>query len=215
MKRPVYYPPQPAGCAVYALELLAPRPDDVVLEVGCFEGAAEYHLLRHRVKEVQGIDVNTVAVARAAAWSRENSSSQAPAARCEFQVAPAEHMPFADNTFDKALCLDVFEHVADEPRVAAEIHRVLKPGGILVLSVPHRHYDERALRQLFDAFDIDIVHKCGTPVFWILAMAYTGLGLPSWAVRGLSRLTARLENWDYRTRLPMGFNIMIRARKRS
>jgi SAM-dependent methyltransferase len=216
--------------------------------VGCFEGAIEYHLLRHRVKEVQGIDVNVAAVDRASAWARENSVSQAPAARCQFQVAEAEQMPFGDNTFDKAVCLDVFEHVAHEQRVAAEIQRVLKPGGTLVLSVPHdflnfldpdeltrearnfvrthirpkplldhpkhRHYDERSLREFFAGFDIDVVHKCGTPVFWVLAMAYTGVGLPSWAVRPLSRLTAGLENWDYRTRLPTGFNIMIRARKR-
>ena len=48
-------------------------------------------------------------------------------------------LPFPDASFDRALCLDVLEHLAyeDQPRALAEIFRVLRPGGELLVSVPN------------------------------------------------------------------------------
>lgn len=48
-------------------------------------------------------------------------------------------LPFASGSLDSASALDVLEHVADEAGTLAELHRVLRPGGLLVLSVPARH----------------------------------------------------------------------------
>lgn len=45
--------------------------------------------------------------------------------------------PFADAKFSRILCRDVLEHLEDIPRVVAEIHRLLKPSGILEIRVPH------------------------------------------------------------------------------
>src|SRR3990170_749317 len=42
-----------------------------------------------------------------------------------------------DDSYDTAICLEVLEHTPDPFRAAGEIHRILRPGGILVLSVPH------------------------------------------------------------------------------
>ena len=48
-------------------------------------------------------------------------------------------LPYADASFDRALCLDVLEHLpfADQPRALAELRRVLEPGGELLVSVPN------------------------------------------------------------------------------
>ena len=48
-------------------------------------------------------------------------------------------LPSADASFDRALCLDVLEHLSyeEQPRALAELSRVLKPGGILLVSVPN------------------------------------------------------------------------------
>ena len=48
-------------------------------------------------------------------------------------------LPYADATFDRALCLDVLEHLGfeDQPKALAELHRVLRPGGELLVSVPN------------------------------------------------------------------------------
>lgn len=48
-------------------------------------------------------------------------------------------LPYADDSFDRALCLDVLEHLTfdEQPRALAELQRVLRPGGELLLSVPN------------------------------------------------------------------------------
>ena len=48
-------------------------------------------------------------------------------------------LPFPDGSFDRALCLDVLEHLSyeDQPRALAELARVLKRDGILFVSVPN------------------------------------------------------------------------------
>lgn len=50
--------------------------------------------------------------------------------------ANAAELPFPSNTFDTILLLEVLEHVADPLRVLAEIARVLKPDGCLLLTMP-------------------------------------------------------------------------------
>ena len=42
-------------------------------------------------------------------------------------------------TLDFVLCSEVLEHIPDTPRVLAGIHKLLKPGGVLLLSTPQRH----------------------------------------------------------------------------
>lgn len=48
-------------------------------------------------------------------------------------------LPYEGGTFTHALCLDVLEHLSfeDQPRAMAELHRVLKPGGELLVTVPN------------------------------------------------------------------------------
>lgn len=80
-------------------------------------------------------------------------------------VADAHLLPFADGTFDAVVSFNTFEHLSDPNRAAAEIYRVLKPGGRLVVHTaflqpvhepPHHYYNttEYGLRRWFEAFDI-------------------------------------------------------------
>jgi SAM-dependent methyltransferase/UDP-N-acetylglucosamine transferase subunit ALG13 len=50
-----------------------------------------------------------------------------------------DELPFGAAAFDSVSMLDVLEHTADERVTLAEVHRVLRPGGLLVLTVPARH----------------------------------------------------------------------------
>lgn len=45
----------------------------------------------------------------------------------------------AEHSFDLILCTEVVEHIADSARAIAEMHRLLKPGGVLILSTPQRY----------------------------------------------------------------------------
>lgn len=50
-----------------------------------------------------------------------------------------ERLPFADRSFDMAICWDVVEHVQDPERLLAELARVLRPGGRVLLTVINRY----------------------------------------------------------------------------
>ncbi|MEX2336052.1 MAG: methyltransferase domain-containing protein [Fulvivirga sp.] len=58
---------------------------------------------------------------------------ESPLAKVKMDV---HEIPFANDTFDAAMCNHVMEHVEDDIKAMQEIHRVLKPGGWAILQVP-------------------------------------------------------------------------------
>ena len=54
----------------------------------------------------------------------------------DVQQVTASTLPFADGTFDLVTILDVLEHIDDDAGTLRELHRVLRPGGMLLVSVP-------------------------------------------------------------------------------
>ena len=83
-------------------------------------------------------------------------------------VSDAHHLPFPDNMFDSVVSFNTFEHLSDPNKAAAEIFRVLKPGGRLLIHTaflqplhepPHHYYNttEFGLRNWFQAFEIENV----------------------------------------------------------
>ncbi|HRH93097.1 MAG TPA: class I SAM-dependent methyltransferase [Candidatus Peribacteria bacterium] len=60
----------------------------------------------------------------------------------ETLCAPVEKTGLPDASFDKALAIDIIEHLPDPLGILIEAHRLLKPGGELLVSVPamHDHY---------------------------------------------------------------------------
>lgn len=55
----------------------------------------------------------------------------------DFRVADIANSGLPDNSCDIVVSTETLEHMADIDRVLSEIYRVLKPGGVIVLSVPH------------------------------------------------------------------------------
>jgi SAM-dependent methyltransferase len=57
-------------------------------------------------------------------------------------------LPFDDASFDFAFCIEVLEHLPNPFGALSEIHRVLKPGGVVVLSVPNPYHVKELLWNL-------------------------------------------------------------------
>jgi len=60
-------------------------------------------------------------------------------------------LPFQEGSFDAIIGLDIFEHIEDDRAAFAEAYRVLRPGGVVVLSVP-------AFKSLWGPHDVALHH---------------------------------------------------------
>jgi len=104
--------------------LLDVQPNKKLLDVACglgrmLQASEEYPI------ELSGFDISDVAVGKAKA--------NVPSA--QIQVANAEAMPYADNTFDYLTCLGSLERMIDLNKVLSEVRRVVKPGGKILFLV--------------------------------------------------------------------------------
>ena len=111
-----------------AYEFLAGRCAGArVLEAGCGEGYGAALLARH-ARLVLGLDYDATAAAHVA--------TRYPSVRVT--RANLAHLPVPDGAVDVVANLQVIEHLWDQPGFLAECHRVLRPGGMLLVSTPNR-----------------------------------------------------------------------------
>src|SRR5436190_2939763 len=112
-----------------ALSWLEPLTDDmVVLEVAC--GAAHVaESVAPRVREVVGLDLTPELLALGAARLRDVGVDNVL-----LQEGNAEALPFVDRSFDLVCCRSSLHHFADPARAVAEMVRVCRLGGRVVLS---------------------------------------------------------------------------------
>ena len=111
--------------------LRRPGPGERVLDLGCGGGGVCRAVARLVTPggSVVGIDCSPAAVALAARLSA-GPARVAPT----FAVADGHDLPFADGSFDAAVCVSVLEFCEDPIRVLAEIQRVLRPGARLTVA---------------------------------------------------------------------------------
>jgi SAM-dependent methyltransferase len=78
-------------------------------------------------------------------------------------------LPFPDNHFDSIFSSEVFEHVFNLPEIIRELHRVLKPGGRILISCPfafgehevpadYARYSSFAIQHLFNSSGFRVIH---------------------------------------------------------
>jgi glycosyltransferase involved in cell wall biosynthesis/ubiquinone/menaquinone biosynthesis C-methylase UbiE len=116
--------------ALTLLDHLDLHDGETVLDCGC--GMGVYIMMMRRLRDVTIVGVDGD-LGRLAWAEREGVAAQL--ARVDIHK-----LPFASGSFDKVLMSEVLEHLADDRAAMREVYRVLKPGGVLALSVPHADY---------------------------------------------------------------------------
>ena len=130
-------------------DLAGIQPGEKVLDVGCGTGTLAMEIERRvgATGQVFGIDPGGQQIARARRKAARRHLS------IEFQVGVIEHLDFPDQTFDVVLSTIMMHHLSDslKRQGLAEIARVLKPGGRLVIADFKRPEERAAHVVLFGA----------------------------------------------------------------
>lgn len=105
-----------------------------VLDAGIGTGAMSAALCRvvQRPVELNGIDISSAMLREATSTLKGHDVD------LRLQQANLEMLPFEDDSFDIVLVAHVLEHLADPQKAIVEIHRVLKPGGLVVTCITRK-----------------------------------------------------------------------------
>lgn len=102
----------------------AELPCEAFLDAGCGDGRYLRALDEELPARIAGVDIS----------ERILETAHAAIPRAELRQGNLEALPFADGSFDLVLCTQVIEHVVDGAAAVAELARVLRSGGRLVIS---------------------------------------------------------------------------------
>ena len=116
----------------WTVALLSVQPTDHILEIGFGPGTTIQRLAALDSEgQVAGIDFSHTMVRVA----RERNAAAIKAGRVNLTYGNATNLPYSENSFDKALSIHALYFWPDALHVLQEIHCVLKPGGMLVLTL--------------------------------------------------------------------------------
>jgi len=157
-------------------------------------------------------------------------------------VVSQEFLPFPDQSFDLVMCTEGFHYVPDPIHGLAEIERVLRPGGRVVLTVPlvwqydrtileHRYTGPELVALLAGWDDVEVIENGGHAVSWatltgrMLDMLQRPLGRLSRAVlwplfalgylitNAIGAVGDRIERRFFRSPLTLPMNLLVTGRR--
>jgi len=156
----------------------APKMRGRIMDLGC--GSKPYRDLFNSAESYTGVDV------------AQGGHSHADSKIDVFY--DGHHLPFEDQRFDAVVSFEVLEHVFNLQEVLAEVHRVMKPSGVLFVTVPfawpeheqpydYARYTSFGITHEFcqAGFQIECVAKTGGPILalfqLLIAQVWRGLSL--------------------------------------
>lgn len=216
----------------WLLRARPPAPSDVLLDCGAGTGRFALEMQAHCSVLVLDDHEEALRLLRARFRSEQILSLS------------GDQVPLPDHSLAYVTALDVLEHVPDDTAVVRGFHRLLKPGGIALVTVPasmalwsdwdvalhhFRRYDRRQLRALFPPSEWEIIYVNYTnvvvyPAVWLLRRWRRWFPARGERVRAEDRLPSSLVNAVlkrifvalafWRIPWPFGVSLLLVARRR-
>jgi SAM-dependent methyltransferase len=115
------------------------RAGDLLLDLGAGFGRHAFEAYRRGARVIaldRSVDDIRQTAAMIVAMNEKEADTLKPGADAAVSAGDALALPFGDGTFDRVISSEVFEHIPDDRGAAAEVFRVLKPGGTVAITVP-------------------------------------------------------------------------------
>ncbi len=198
----------PAGELARGLKI---RATDTVVDVGC--GGGEHSLFCAR----QGAAVIALDRDAARLAQTEAKLKDSPAHAYRAICTDCDPIPLPDGTADVVICTEVLEHVADPSVILAELVRIARPGGHLLVTVPDarseqlvaatapagyfnepnhiRVFEPGELRELMLGAGLEIISEQRMGSFWSLYMVLTWLTQPDCETLPLGNPHPITDHW--------------------
>lgn len=138
-----------------------------VLDVACGEGYGAA-MVAETAYKVVGVDLSADVIQHA-------KNNYGHHTNLQFVTASCECLPFSDASFDFAISFETIEHIEQQKEFIAELARVLRPDGILILSSPnkrlysdaHDYHNEFHVRELYRNELEELLHVTFPHIFWL------------------------------------------------
>jgi len=121
-----------------------------VLDIACGEGYGA-NILAAQAKKIYGVDISGEAI-ESAKRSYKNE-------RIDFLLGNVVNIPLPDNSIDIVVSFETIEHHNMHVEMMAEIKRVLKEDGVLVISSPDKGYYEKYFPEFRNEFHVKELYK--------------------------------------------------------
>jgi len=105
-----------------------------VLDIGCGPAVMSQYLAEKGCAKIYGIDVSEKVIEEARARTQGMEGKD----KFFFDTGDIEHLNFPDSFFDVIICAGVIEYLLSDDKAVKEMHRVLKPGGFAIITVPNK-----------------------------------------------------------------------------
>jgi len=110
---------------------------DITLDAGCGDGRHSWEVYSGRHSPIVAFDIDTVCVKKNKYMLDSLKEQRQIKGNYHLLVANVTKLPFKDGSFDKIICSEVLEHIAEDRIAVQELIRVLCKDGAIGISVPH------------------------------------------------------------------------------